>query len=56
MNLSTVFNPETMVQAEHTIQTIKDMLRDCVIKLKVNWDDQLPMIEFVDNNSYHSNI
>ena len=28
-----------------TIQTIKDMIRACVIDLNGNWDDQLPIIE-----------
>ena len=32
------------------------MLRACVIDFKGNWDDQLPLIEFSYNNSYHSTI
>ncbi|WMV58213.1 hypothetical protein MTR67_051598 [Solanum verrucosum] len=32
------------------------MLRACVIDLKGSWDDHLPLIEFVYNNSYYSNI
>ncbi|XP_049405240.1 uncharacterized protein LOC125868691 [Solanum stenotomum] len=43
-------------QAERTIQTLEDMLRACVIDFKGNWDDHLPLIEFVYNNSYHSSI
>ncbi|WMV24814.1 hypothetical protein MTR67_018199 [Solanum verrucosum] len=43
-------------QAEHTIQTLEDMLRACVIDFKVNSDDHLPLIEFSYNNSYHSSI
>nr|AAT38727.1 Polyprotein, putative [Solanum demissum] len=43
-------------QAELTIQTLEDMLRACVINFKVNWDDQLPLIEYAYNNNYYSSI
>ena len=36
--------------------TLEDILRACVINLKVSWDDHLPLIEFAYNNSYHSSI
>ena len=32
------------------------MLKDCVIDFKGIWYDQLPLIEFAYNNSYHSSI
>ncbi|KAI3815830.1 hypothetical protein L1987_15513 [Smallanthus sonchifolius] len=38
------------------IQTLEDMLRACVIDFGGNWDNHLPLIEFSDNNSYHSSI
>ena len=56
MNLSTAFHPQTDGQAEHTIQTLEDMLRACVLDFKGNWDDHMPLIEFAYNNSYHSSI
>ncbi|KAH0636086.1 hypothetical protein KY289_036001 [Solanum tuberosum] len=56
VNLSTAFHPQTDGQAEHTIQTLEDMLRACVIDFKGSWDDHLPLIEFAYNNSYHSSI
>ena len=34
VNLSTTFHPQTDGQAEHTIQTLQDMLRACVIDFK----------------------
>ena len=43
-------------QSERTIQIIEDMLRVCVLDFKGNCDDQLPLIEFLYNNSYHANI
>ena len=56
VNLSITFHPQTDGQAEHTIQTLEDMLRDYVISFKGSWDDHLPQIEFAYNNSYHSSI
>ncbi len=32
------------------------MFRICVLDFGGQWDDQLPLIEFAYNNSYHSNI
>ena len=43
-------------QVEHTIQTLEDMLRACLIDFKGSWGDHLPLIEFAYNNSYHSDI
>ncbi|GJT46767.1 putative reverse transcriptase domain-containing protein, partial [Tanacetum coccineum] len=43
-------------QSERTIQTLKDMLRACVIDFGGNWDIHLPLVEFSYNNSYHSSI
>ena len=56
MNSSTAFHPQTDGQEEHTIQTLEYTLRTCVIDFKGNWDDHLPLIEFVYNNRYHSSI
>ncbi|GJW52744.1 putative reverse transcriptase domain-containing protein [Tanacetum coccineum] len=39
-----------------TIQTLKDMLRACVIDFSSRWDVHLPLAEFSYNNSYHSSI
>ncbi|WMV40816.1 hypothetical protein MTR67_034201 [Solanum verrucosum] len=56
VNLSTAFHPHTDGQVEHTIQTLEDMFRVCVIDFKGNWDDHLPLIEFAYNNRYNSSI
>ena len=32
------------------------MLRACVLDFKVSWEEQLPLIEFAYNNSYHATI
>ncbi|GJW03635.1 putative reverse transcriptase domain-containing protein [Tanacetum coccineum] len=43
-------------QSERTIQTLKDMLRACVMDFGGSWDTPLPLIEFSYNNSYHTSI
>ncbi|GKE61392.1 putative reverse transcriptase domain-containing protein [Tanacetum coccineum] len=54
--MSTAYHPQTDGQSEHTIQTLEDMLRACVIDFGGNWDVHLPLVEFSYNNSYHSSI
>ena len=56
MKLSITFHPQTDGKVEHTIQTLEDMLKVFFIDFKGNWDDHLPLIAFVYNNSYHSGI
>ncbi|GJS87751.1 putative reverse transcriptase domain-containing protein [Tanacetum coccineum] len=43
-------------QSEGTIQTLKYMLRACVIDFGKDWDRHLPLVEFFYNNSYHTSI
>ncbi|GKE47249.1 putative reverse transcriptase domain-containing protein [Tanacetum coccineum] len=56
LDLSTAYHPQTDGQSEHTIQTLEDMLRACVIDFGGSWDVHLPLAEFSYNNSYHSSI
>ena len=35
---------------------MEDMLRDCILEFKESWKDQLPLIEFAYNNSYHATV
>nr|GFA96686.1 putative reverse transcriptase domain-containing protein [Tanacetum cinerariifolium] len=44
LDLSTAYHPETDGQSERTIQTIKDMLRACVIDFGSRWDKHLPQL------------
>ena len=55
-NLNTVFHNHTYEQEDHTIQTLEDMFRARVINFNRNRDDQIPLVEFAYNNSYHSSI
>ncbi|CAL2271224.1 unnamed protein product [Prunus armeniaca] len=56
LQFSTIFHPQTDGQSERTIQTLKDMLRSCVLQFKDAWDVHLALVEFAFNNSYHSSI
>ncbi|GJU87248.1 reverse transcriptase domain-containing protein [Tanacetum coccineum] len=56
LDMSTAYHPQTDGQSEHTIQTLKDMLRACVIDFGGSWDVHLPLAEFSYNNSYHTSI
>nr|GEZ07283.1 putative reverse transcriptase domain-containing protein [Tanacetum cinerariifolium] len=41
LHMSTAYHPQTDGQSERTIQTLKDMLRACVIDFGGNWDNEL---------------
>ncbi|KAJ9560905.1 hypothetical protein OSB04_006065 [Centaurea solstitialis] len=56
LHFSTAYHPQTDGQSEHTIQTLEDMLRACVLDFGGSWDTYLPLAEFSYNNSYHSSI
>ncbi|GJV99077.1 putative reverse transcriptase domain-containing protein [Tanacetum coccineum] len=57
LDMSTAYHPETDRQSERTIQTLEDMLRACVIDFGKGWENNnLPLVEFSYNNSYHVSI
>ncbi|KAI3773867.1 hypothetical protein L1987_48406 [Smallanthus sonchifolius] len=56
LDMSTAYHPQTDGQTERTIQTLKDMLRACVIDFGNTWESHLPLVEFSYNNSYHTSI
>nr|GEU77076.1 putative reverse transcriptase domain-containing protein [Tanacetum cinerariifolium] len=56
LDMSTAYHPETDEQSERTIQTLDDMLRDCVIDFGKCWVNHFPLVEFSYNNSYHTSI
>nr|GEX35305.1 putative reverse transcriptase domain-containing protein [Tanacetum cinerariifolium] len=56
LDMSTAYHPQTDGQCERTIQTLKDMLRACVLDLEGSWDVYLPLVEFSYNSSYHSSV
>ncbi|GKC80747.1 putative reverse transcriptase domain-containing protein [Tanacetum coccineum] len=56
LSMSTAYHPEIDGQSERTIQTLKDMLRACVIDFGKGWVKHLPLAEFSYNNSYYASI
>ncbi|GJS13311.1 reverse transcriptase domain-containing protein [Tanacetum coccineum] len=56
LDMSTAYHLETDGQSERTIQTLKDMLRACIIDFGNGWVKHLPLVEFSYNNSYHASI
>ncbi|GJV89825.1 putative reverse transcriptase domain-containing protein [Tanacetum coccineum] len=46
LDMSVAYHPKTNEQSERTIQTIKDMLRACVIDFGNGWFRHLPLVEF----------
>ncbi|GKC77404.1 reverse transcriptase domain-containing protein, partial [Tanacetum coccineum] len=56
LDMSTAYHTYTDVQSEHTIQTLEDMLRACVLDFRGSWDVHLLLVEFSYNNSYHSSV
>ncbi|GJY17568.1 putative reverse transcriptase domain-containing protein [Tanacetum coccineum] len=56
LDMSTAYHPQTDGESERIIQTLKDMLRACVIDFGSSWDRHLPLVEFSYNNSYHASI
>ena len=52
LDLSTACHPQIDGQSEHTIQTLEDLLRSCVLFWKGSWEDHLPLAKFAYNNSY----
>ncbi|GJS55374.1 putative reverse transcriptase domain-containing protein [Tanacetum coccineum] len=56
LDMSMTYHLETDGQSERTIQTLKDMLRACVIDFGKGWERHLPLVEFSYNNSYHATI
>ncbi|GJW72327.1 putative reverse transcriptase domain-containing protein [Tanacetum coccineum] len=56
LDMSTAYHPQSDGKSERTIQTLKDMLRACVIDFGNGWVRYLPLVEFSYNNSYHASI
>nr|GEV47146.1 putative reverse transcriptase domain-containing protein [Tanacetum cinerariifolium] len=56
LDMSMAYHPQIDVQSEHTIQTLEDMLRACVLDFEGSGDVHLPLVEFSYNNSYNSSV
>nr|GEV03087.1 reverse transcriptase domain-containing protein [Tanacetum cinerariifolium] len=56
LDMSTAYHPQIDGQSERTIQTLKDMLRTCMIDFVNGLDKHLSLVDFSYNNSYHTSI
>nr|GEY46764.1 reverse transcriptase domain-containing protein [Tanacetum cinerariifolium] len=56
LDMSTAYHSQIDGQSERTIQTLKDILRACVLDFRKGWDIHLSLVEFSYNNSYHTGI
>nr|GEX88014.1 putative reverse transcriptase domain-containing protein [Tanacetum cinerariifolium] len=56
LDMNTAYHSQTDGQSERTIQTLKDMLRACVIDFGGSWGVHLPLAKFSYNNSCHLGI
>lgn len=56
LDFNTAYHPQTDEQFKRVIQILEDMLRNCIIDFKGNWEDHLPLTLFAYNNSFQSNI
>ncbi|GJZ56488.1 putative reverse transcriptase domain-containing protein [Tanacetum coccineum] len=56
LDMGTTYHPQTDGQSEHTIKTLEDMLRACVLDFGGSLDVHLPLVEFSYNNSYNSSV
>ncbi|GJS62852.1 putative reverse transcriptase domain-containing protein [Tanacetum coccineum] len=54
--MSTAYHLQTDEQSKRTIQTLKDMLRACVIDIGKGWVNHLSLVDFSYNNSYHASV
>lgn len=54
LNMSTAFHPQTDGQTERTNQTLEQYLRLYCNYQQDNWEDLLPLAQFVYNDSKHS--
>jgi len=56
LTMSSAYHPQTDGQFERTIQSLKDLLRTCILDHLGAWDEVLPLIEFTYYNSFHASI
>ncbi|GJU70564.1 putative reverse transcriptase domain-containing protein [Tanacetum coccineum] len=56
LDMSTTYHPQANGQRKHTIQTLEDMLRACVLDFEGSSDVHLLLVEFLYNNIYQSSV
>nr|GEV29262.1 putative reverse transcriptase domain-containing protein [Tanacetum cinerariifolium] len=56
LDMSTAYHPQIDGHSKRIIQTLKDMLRACVLDFEGSWDVHLLLVKFSYNNSNHSSV
>ncbi|XP_050915611.1 uncharacterized protein LOC127130688 [Lathyrus oleraceus] len=56
LRLRFAYHPHIDDHIKRIIQSLKDLLRDCVLEQGGSWDNFLPLTEFTYNNSFYSSI
>nr|GEV09687.1 putative reverse transcriptase domain-containing protein [Tanacetum cinerariifolium] len=56
LDMSIAYHPQTDGQSERINQTLKDMLKACILDFGGSWDVHFPLVEFSYNNGYHSSM
>jgi len=56
LNLSTAYHPQTDGQTERVNRVLEDLLRACILDFGGSWEQHLPLVEFIYNNSYQASI
>ncbi|GJU26622.1 putative reverse transcriptase domain-containing protein [Tanacetum coccineum] len=56
LDMSTAYHPQTNRQSERTIQTLKDMLRACVIDFGKGWVNHLPIQAARDRQKSYADL
>ncbi|XP_050909991.1 uncharacterized protein LOC127123854 [Lathyrus oleraceus] len=55
-HLSSTYHPQENGQTKRIIQSLEDLMRDCVLEKERALDRFLPLIEFTYNNTFHASI
>ena len=56
LEFSTASHPQTDGQGERMIQTLKDILRACMLNFLESWTEKVLLIEIAYNDSYHQSL
>lgn len=56
LKLSYAYHSQIDGQTKRNIQSLEDMLRDCVLEQGGAWYSYLLLIELTYNNSFHSSV
>ncbi|CAA7029282.1 unnamed protein product [Microthlaspi erraticum] len=56
VHMSTAYHPHTDGKSKRTIQTLRDLLRMCMLDWDGHWADHLSLVEIAYNNNFQTSI